>query len=180
MIMDLIEGIHYTICDNFLSEEEHKFIHDFMLYSERFSWYYIEDITGVSVGDEQVDALDDYYFYHLFYNKNSVSSSNFNILDSLLRKINPFSLFRIKANLYPRTETIIKHKYHVDFNIKQKTGIYYINTNNGKTIFKDGLVVDSVANRYVEFDTDLLHASTTCTDSKVRCNINLNYMLIKT
>lgn len=54
------------------------------------------------------------------------------------------------------------------------TCLYYINTNNGKTILNDEIEVDSVANRLLVFDGLTPHCSTTCSDEKVRMNVNLN------
>ena len=174
--MKMIEGIHYKIYDNFLPEDAHDMISTIML-SSNFPWYYQDSILGNSYHTTSISSIDDYAFAHVFYDNNTQNSQLYTILDPILKKINPLSILRIKANLYPKTETILEHDYHTDYdNVKFKTGIYYINTSNGKTIFKDGLEVESIANRYVEFDTDLFHKSTTCTDQRVRCNINFNYV----
>ena len=49
------------------------------------------------------------------------------------------SLVRIKANLNPVTETLQIHDdaWHNDFD-NMTTAIYYLNTNNGFTKFKNG------------------------------------------
>ena len=172
----MIEGIHYKIYDNFLPEDAHAMISTTML-SSSFPWYYRDSVLGTSYHTTSIKSIDDYAFAHIFYNNHSQNSQFYNILDPILRKINPLSILRIKANLYTKTETILEHDYHTDYeNVKFKTAIYYVNDNNGKTIFKEGLIVDSVANRYIEFDTDMFHKSTTCTDQRVRCNINFNYV----
>ena len=49
-----------------------------------------------------------------------------------------------------------------------------LNTNNGKTILNDEVEIDSIANRLLVFDGDIPHCSTTCTDEKVRLNVNVN------
>ena len=83
-------------------------------------------------------------------------------------------MWRIKANMGPRTHEIRRNKFHIDFpNII--TAVYYINTNNGWTEFKNGDKVESVANRIIIFDSDTIHTGTTCTDEKVRVLINFNY-----
>jgi hypothetical protein len=172
----MIEGIHYKIYDNFLPEDAHNIISTNLL-SANFPWYYRDSILATSYHTTSIKSIDDFAFAHVFYDNNTQNSQLFSILDPILKKINPLSILRIKANLYPRTETIVEHDYHTDYeNVKFKTAMYYVNDNNGKTIFKDGLIVDSVANRFVEFDTDILHKSTTCTDQRVRCNINFNYV----
>ena len=57
----------------------------------------------------------------------------------------------------------------------QKTGIFYMNTNNGKTIFEDGEEIDSIENRMVVFPASKRHAGTTHTDTIYRCVINFNW-----
>ena len=174
--MNLIEGVHYKIYDNFLPEDQHAMINGLML-SNNFPWFYQNSVLGNSY-HKTVKPVDDYVFVHVFYDNNVPNSQLYSILDPLLKKINPLSILRIKANLYPKTDKIIEHDYHTDYdNIKFKTAIYYVNTNNGKTVFKDGLEVESIANRFVVFDTNLFHKSTTCTDQPIRCNINFNYIV---
>ncbi len=67
---------------------------------------------------------------------------------------------------------------HKDYNnpaVDQKTGILYMNTNNGKTIFEDGEEIESVENRLIIFPASKFHAGTTHTDTRYRCLINLNW-----
>ena len=88
----------------------------------------------------------------------------------------PKSLIRIKANAYPKNgNKIIKHRPHIDNSFEHKGAIFYLNTNNGKTILKDGTEIDSIANRMLLFDSSKSHSSTNCTDAKMRFNININY-----
>ena len=84
-------------------------------------------------------------------------------------------LIKIKANLSFRTTEKIIHGYHVDLPYECKTAIYYLNTNDGCTMFKDGREVGSVENRLVIFNSQLAHTGTTCTDQKIRSVINFNY-----
>ena len=44
-----------------------------------------------------------------------------------------------------------------------------------KTLIFDGTKIDSIANRALLFDPSKLHSSTSCTDDKVRLNMNINY-----
>ena len=58
-----------------------------------------------------------------------------------------------------------------------ETAIFYVNTNNGYTIFKDSQEkVDCIENRLVTFPTDTDHCGVSCTDSKQRVVINFNYI----
>ena len=84
------------------------------------------------------------------------------------------AFIRIKANLYPRTDTIIHHKDHVDYTFEHKAAILYLNTNDGFTVIGDKKI-ESVANRMLLFNPQIPHHSTTCTDTQFRSNINFNY-----
>jgi hypothetical protein len=102
-----------------------------------------------------------------------------NVIAPLVLKINPLGLMRIKANLGPIRKDKVRFTYHTDFNgfeTGTKTAIYYVNTNNGTTVFKDGTEIQSVANRLLIFDQNIPHTGTTCSDEKFRCLINLNYI----
>ena len=57
------------------------------------------------------------------------------------------------------------------------TSIFYMNTNNGCTVFEDGTEIKSVANRVVTFPRSTKHAGTTCSDENVRILINFNYII---
>jgi hypothetical protein len=160
-----------TIIDNFLSQEEHENISNLM-FSNNFPWFVAKTID--SYKDNELDTKE---LVHLFYTNYSINSTSFEILNSLINKINPISLIRIRAALMPKKqEQLLKEKdYHTDNNFNCTTAIYYVNTNNGYTIFKDGTKVESVANRFVSFDSNLEHAGTYCSDQDFRCIINFNY-----
>ena len=55
------------------------------------------------------------------------------------------------------------------------TSIYYVNSNDGYTEFKDGTIIESVENRLVIFPSDMRHTGTTCTNAKNRIVVNINY-----
>ena len=57
------------------------------------------------------------------------------------------------------------------------TSVFYINTTNGWTQFKNGDKVKSVSNRIVTFDSNLIHQGVTTTDEKRKVVINFNYLL---
>jgi hypothetical protein len=98
------------------------------------------------------------------------------MIEPILAVVNPSAIMRIKANLTVATDRIIEYPFHVDIkNFKGTTAVFYVNNNDGYTIFKDGSVVESKENRLVIFNSEILHAGTTCTDAKIRCVINFNY-----
>jgi hypothetical protein len=153
------------IIDNFLSDEEFLKIQKNLM-GPYFEWHYNPFVDYTNQLFDIFD-LDNYQFIHNFAESDI-------ILIPLLEKLNIKEVVRIKSNLSPRTEKIIKRKFHIDVADAQ-TSIFYINTNDGWTEFEDGTKVESIANRLVTFDSNLRHRGTTCTNSKVRVVINLNY-----
>lgn len=161
--------MEYEVIDNFLTKEQHEEICESIVRNTTFPLY-------ISNGVAKMNGDDGYYFTHLLYDLCQPSSDKFYLMRPLLEKISPFAIRRIKVNFYPSTPEMIMHQWHVDYEVPHKGAIYYLNTNNGKTILSDGTQIDSIANRMLFFDASLKHKSTTCTDdSHGRYNINFNY-----
>lgn len=158
------------IIDNFLTSEQHEQLHK-ELFSDVFPWYFNEYV--VDKNDDP--SIESFQFVHTFYRHYTVTSNFYPILSPILDIIKPHSLIRIKANLIPVSKNISASKYHTDTLFPCLTGIYYLNTTNGPTVFETGERINSVANRFVIFDSQLRHASSRCTDNKRRCVINFNY-----
>ena len=163
-------AIENKIIDNFLSEDEYLKIRYMMLDDWRnFPWFYTPHVA-----DEEDKNI---YFIHTFQEqKCDVESPYLHNLHTILKKLNIDDLWRVKGNLYPNQNKFIEHNTHVDYDEPHQAAIYYINTNNGYTKFEDGTKVDSVANRLLLFDGSKKHASTNCTNDKIRVNINFNYI----
>ena len=74
---------------------------------------------------------------------------------------------------------IRKSQLHRDVEVisqEQKTGIFYLNSNDGYTFFENGEKIKSVENRMVIFPSSLYHAGTTHTDAQYRCVVNMNWI----
>ena len=171
-----MDSFNYQVIDNFLSPHDHKRIED-LLTGVEFPWY----LNDYNYSDNELipaDSVYNFQFTHGFYSLHRITSEFYNhVVYPFLIKIKPLAFIRIKANLNPVTSDTIKYGWHVDYeNYKHKTAVYYVNTNNGKTIFKNGLEVESIANRLVVFDGNMKHTATSCTDKKTRCVINFNYV----
>jgi hypothetical protein len=171
----------HKIIDNILSEELSEKIKNDLI-SSIFPWYYN---TGVVDGEQENYlvcpqlSLYNYQFTHVFYHDYGPQSPYLPNLKCIIDYLNPRAILRIKANLNPRTEVKHTFDYHVDFPGSYndtKTAIYYVNSNDGVTILEDGTEIESIENRIVIFDQKILHTGTTCTDQKVRCVINFNYI----
>ena len=159
------------VIDNFLPECEFKYLESFIL-SERFPWYFYNGIVDLNDGK--------YQFTHGFM-KNTVPREpdiNFNVIEPCVKKLGCKTIYRIKANLVPKTFFHRRSCYHTDLidgPQHSTTAIFYVNTCNGYTKFKKGGKVKSVANRMVIFDHAIEHAGVSCTDQQRRVVINFNY-----
>lgn len=164
----------YKIYEDFLDKQ------DFLDIKNTFTKEDSTDIpwfSGVVTDDEHFIADPKYNLQlgHLFFSNYQVNSSFFYLIDPFIRRLNPKAILRIKANLVPAGEKIVEHAYHVDIP-DVTTGVYYVNTNNGYTVFEDGDKVESVENRFVLFDSNQRHTGTNCTDQRARFVINFNFV----
>ena len=165
-------SLKLKVIDNFLTKEQHENIYK-ELHGESgyFPWYYVDHVN-----DER-DPKDNFQFVHQFYNL-APNSQYFYLIQPIIDKLQMRAIAKIKANLLMKTDTIVKFGNHSDFSWKHKwwTAIYYVNSNNGKTIFKQSKkVIASKANRLVLFDGRLKHCGTSSTDTKRRILINFNF-----
>ena len=158
------------IIDDFLSPSDFEITQNFFQ-SNNFIWYYNQSIAKHKQG------LDQFQFVHTFYDVSKPSLTSFTAyLYPFLTKLNAKYIFRIKANLRPRTTTGVLSDFHTDMSLNQQTGIFYLNTNNGYTKFKDDSTVPSVANRFLTFSGDLQHCGASPTDTNSRIVLNINYI----
>jgi hypothetical protein len=162
-----------TVRDNFISKDFHKIIYENMCLESNFPWFFNQTIDN----DNDKREISKVQFTHHFYRfEIGWTDSAYNsILDPILEKLNAKTILRIKANLLPPTQTIRENQLHLDVDEVCKTAIYYVNTNNGYTFFKNSTRVNSIENRLVLFDSQVYHGGTTCTDAKCRVVINFNF-----
>jgi len=161
--------------------------------------YEFEELQNIFMGDTPLPGSEEiikwqwcggiatpedgnYQFTHFLYVNSVPVSPFFRTLAPIYDHEDIVSTLRIKANLTPKTEElkVFTNSFHEDMGdhaSKCTTGIYYINTNNGYTLFEEcGTQVMSVANRFVKFPGQLRHTGTTCTDEDRRIVINFNYI----
>ena len=157
----------FKIKDNYLSLEEHIVLKT-NIESDYFPWYY----NSYKIKPNK--KLFDYQFVHTFYNEDKVNSDFFHYLNPIIKKLEPKSLIRVKANLNPITNKIIEFDEHCDQRFECKIAIYYLNDNNGYTMIGDNKI-ESKANRMVLFDSNQKHYGTNSTDCNNRMVKNFNY-----
>jgi len=165
-----MDHINYKIVDNFLKKEDFEYLKNIVT-GNNFGYFF----QNKTVCERKPDD-DNFYFTHNVFN-DLVKSKFFEDFNNILiSKIEMFVLKRIKVNCYPRTSKIIYHEKHVDYYVPHKGFILYFNTCNGFTILENDIKIESIENRALFFDSSKLHSSTSCTDSKARFNVNINYI----
>ena len=165
------------IIDNFLPDYYFKQLQSRLL-GAYFPWFHNEYII-----DEHIDKNKKSQFVHILYDirpeyngETDCYSLVRDPLNLIRQKLNVTKLHRIKANLRPRSFfNRSGGGYHTDPYDCSNTSIYYINTNNGYTKFKNNGKVKSVENRMVVFPSNLEHQGYTCSDKLKRVVINFNY-----
>ena len=169
-----------TVIDNFLDSKSFEDIQETMM-GRQFPWYWAHSVVYTKHEPDNsqnllCDEIYNFQFTHIFFQGNEGKSKYFNNITPLLNKLECTGVFRIKANLNPiKPRDIVEHEYHVDNHVTPYTSIFYLNTNNGYTIFKDGTKIESVENRMVTFKTSFYHTGSSCTNQKRRVVINFNY-----
>jgi len=164
----------YEVIDNFLEKKDFENIKNFMMDPD-FPWYWNDGVVTT-----ENDKKHQFQFTHVFYFASLPASTFFNILSPILLKINAISLIKVKANLNTRAEVLFEHGFHTDFTnppSNQRTAVFYLNNNNGYTLFEDGTKIESKENRFVSFKSSIKHTGSTCTDTNRRVLINFNYIV---
>jgi len=141
-----------------------------VLTSNSFPWFLIApEFPEVAFGGSNQ------YMTHTFYEKYKVNSEFYELVEPLIGFINPRALIKIKANLYPLTNTVVEQGFHVDCpDWDNYTAIYYVNNNDGYTKLSDGTEIKSIKNRIAMLNPLTLHTGSTSTD-KPRLTININW-----
>ncbi len=160
------DNLNYKIIKNVLNEQDLNNLCGLIL-SEQFPWFM----------GSVISYKKEIHFAHFFLNDDYVKSPFFNFISPILKKLNAKGFKRIKANIYPKTNKIIEHGFHTDYDNHKnlKTAIFYCNSNNGYTKFKNGIKINSVSNTLVSFDSKKQHTGSTCTNEEYRIIININY-----
>ena len=165
------------IVDNFLSDyyadSYVKIFNGIRGGATSFPWFFNNDLNGV-------ERMGNYYFnYQVILNYKVQSDQWLPIFEPLISTIGISfdNVWRLKVNLYPRTQRRVHHASHIDYrpNSGLRTCLYYVNTNNGFTIFDGKRKIGSKKNRAILFDGSNKHHSTTPTDCNYRCSINIDY-----
>tara|TARA_R100000008_G_C3496053_1_gene121181 strand:+ start:154 stop:639 length:486 start_codon:yes stop_codon:yes gene_type:complete len=158
------------VIDDFMPSYQFKQLQSVIMGTD-FDWYYNEGILSQ-------DEKDKYQFTHTLYDVRPPWNGErhfYPLVSSFYINLGMRKLYRVKANLNPRTIFHREGGYHTDDFPCPYTAVFYVNTNNGYTKIKGRGKVKSVANRLVIFDSSLKHSGFTCTDEKRRIVLNFNW-----
>tara|TARA_R100001244_G_scaffold17272_2_gene18650 strand:+ start:339 stop:821 length:483 start_codon:yes stop_codon:yes gene_type:complete len=159
-----------NIYKNFINKKNFNKINCALL-SDYFPWYYKPHQVLTSKKNSS-------YMSHHFVINGKTNSNQFFLLEPILNKLKPKKILNIRANLCLKRPS--RCDWHVDKftdNLTHKTAIYYVNTNNGYTEFKNKKV-KCIQNQIVIFDAYLKHRAKIQTDKDMRVVINFNYEYI--
>jgi len=164
----------FKVKDNFLSKKEFNELYNSIFDIEnQFPWFWFDFKEQTK---NYKNDLTQYQCCHVFYNLGVSQSHHYSIINSLLKKLKFKYLIKAKINLNPYSEKLSKGYFHID-QPHCTTAIFYLNTNNGYTLFENNKKIDSKENRIVIFNSNLKHTGTNTTNKKFRSVINLNYVV---
>ena len=143
--------------------------------TELFPWYFTNNLNEKSY-------VGNYYFNNVVIRDHRVENGLWlPIFEPLVNRIGiSFNdVWRLKVNLYPRTHLRVHHEPHCDYepDCGLRTCLYYVNNNNGMTVFDGKKKVRSKKNRAILFDGSNKHHSTTPTNCNWRCSINVDFKI---
>ena len=166
------------IFNNFLDQEVFLEIKKFIM-SPRCQWRYVNYIAHKDGRDNDNDG----YFVHSFkdchpqtFEDRYPESPHFPLIAKILDKIKYQNILRIRSSLYPRRDVQKPDPFHIDYDFPHKVCIFYVNTNNGYTMFENGEKIPSVENQLATFDGSEKHCSVVQTDAPARYIVNINIL----
>lgn len=163
----------FTVIDNLLTKEEWQGLTSILL-GQDFPWYFFPSLVHHSEATKEDNSA--YKFAHLFF-RNGTAAPSFSVVSPIAKRLDPGAYIFVRGFMLTYTGSQAQSGFHVDVeNVAgYLTAIYYLNTNNGRTIFASGETIDAVGNRLVIFEGSTPHAAVNATDVKARVVINFNY-----
>lgn len=169
----------YRIIDDFISDDDLVKIEQNVLQAPIFKAY---ESTAFQESDDVYDVMMNRVFFSPFYDSRTKPICDQEYLPYFYPIIDRIPdikvLLRVSLNLTFATPEPNVSQFHTDNHIQNSfTNIFYLNSNNGGTKFKEsGDVVQSQRNRLVMFPSFLKHAAVNTTDTKLRWVLNINYV----
>ena len=190
----------YEVIDNFLEKEYFEELVNIFINKDRsesptkhqeradmsvkeraaaLPWFFQTDIMIPEWNKDWLAENKLFYMTHVFYEKNAPRSYFYDKLHPFLEKLDARCLIRLKANLFPKAETLHEHPMHIDYEFPHTGAVLSLNTCDGYTKLHDGTKIESVANRLLLFDGSKEHSPTNTTNATVRVNINVNFIKVQ-
>tara|TARA_B100000530_G_C15912549_1_gene469978 strand:- start:76 stop:600 length:525 start_codon:yes stop_codon:yes gene_type:complete len=165
----------FEVYDDYLPQRVYENIHDY--------WMGKNDKGALQHSCpwiiDNLSYQDHIQYVHIVYSNHMILTPGWDTVIPIIEEEDMVAIARIKANAVNKTDDLIVFPdYHCDFAPEMHhmtTGIYYINSNDGYTVFESGEKVESVANRFLKFPANTRHTGTTCTNADRRLLINFNY-----
>jgi|TARA_R110000823_G_scaffold199783_4_gene330862 hypothetical protein len=171
----------YKIKDNFLLEKdflkiEKTFTDSFNL--SNFPWYFSLNVGNPNKDKDIKKDVYHSYFIHSLYNNGITDSHHIKVLEPLFNKLKVKRLTRAKVNLFLPTSKLHYFDTHIDSTLPgNRAAILYINSCDGGTFMEEKTLIKSKRNRLLKFKSNIPHCSTSCTNSRYRMLININYYI---
>ena len=168
--------MQHRIIDNLISEDDLVKIEQNVLQKQIFAVY---QSTAYQTSTNVYDVMMNRVFFSSLYPLCKHDKEYLPYFYPVLDKIPDIGfLQRVSLNLTFATPNPYISEYHMDNHSQgSHTCIFYLNSNNGGTRFKEsGELVQSQRNRLVKFPSYFEHAAVNTTDTKLRWVLNINYI----
>lgn len=166
------------IIDNALSQNDMEEVCRH-IQNPNFPWVFNPHVVDEKDKNAEVDELYQYQFNHHVHGNMGICTDHhtYNLMSRFINIFEPIQIIRIKINLLPRSDKIVRHGLHVDTYVPGAlTGVFYLNSNDGETYIENYGTVESIENRFVIFPSNWKHSGTTHTNTKARYVINFNWI----
>ncbi len=188
-----------TVLDNFLPNQEHLKLQNYMT-SQEFPWFYMSNASRAPGSFVPENAMETFAMTHSIHSKEdgmtSFTIDHFAPLLHALEKYNnnTIEIFRVRAGLKTPKNGFTENNYnipHVDYFFSHTTGLYYVNESDGDTWIFDQIFeqfpeperftvrkrISPKANRLVLFDGLQYHTASNPINTDARIIININFLI---
>jgi|TARA_R110000824_G_scaffold122028_2_gene278675 hypothetical protein len=156
------------VINNFLSKKDYIDLKN-LFFSNYFPWFFHERSCAF-------DPNSQFQFIHGFYGENKVNSKFFENLKPFISKLNPLSLYKVKANLNTKTEKTIETGRHTDINDQRFTSaVFFLNECDGYCRIDDKKYF-SEDNKLIKFKSNIVHGGSTPSNVDRRIVLNVVYI----
>lgn len=165
------------VLDDFLHRDLFLSIRQALL-APAFPWEQSAILSAKEAGDLE-PAYNEQLVHGFYLRKPGVflQSPQLPLVMPIVERLRPTELLKVKVNMTTRKQRHVEYGLHVDTRRPgATTAIFYLNGNDGYTVFEDGEKVASVENRMVVFDAARRHTGASCTDADYRLVLNINMM----